>query len=276
MGRKYLRVRNLIKWIYKTYGRNYYFVSNQVLRNHYTPYPVTRGAIYTAIHRAWKMGLLSRKKYFGNSYQYRLTKWAVRYIEEGDRYREDEIWLKLLKYINEFGDIKNREWAESVLAPRLLKRFFPGRKAQDIQPIIDFPEAFEKSISLLENRIRNESVEMTDDFEDQNYFDFITLSLVSNLLDKLYPTEESLFDSEMIILNQMERGKVLDKAINEILHPKQNEIWVTNSNLGSTSPLKLETRFEYGRRPTTKDKERLSKLVSKLRILLNETRKTEA
>ena len=42
------------------------------------------------------MGLLTRRKLFGNRYAYRITEWGIRYVEDGDFYRDDTTRQKLL------------------------------------------------------------------------------------------------------------------------------------------------------------------------------------
>jgi len=69
---------------------------------------------------------------------YRITGWGVRYVEDGHKYRDDEVQLKLLGYIIQYGDTDEKVWAEDVLVPRLLQRFFPGRSAQNINPYVNF------------------------------------------------------------------------------------------------------------------------------------------
>ena len=103
---------------------------------------VTReDAVYIAIHKAWKMNLLSREKLRGHRYQYQITDWGRRYVEEGELFREYEISLMLLDYILRYGPEEDLLRAEVILAPKLLQRFLPGRQAMDIEPIADLHEA---------------------------------------------------------------------------------------------------------------------------------------
>jgi hypothetical protein len=111
--------------------------------------------IYSAVHKSWKMGLLSREKLRGHRYSYRATDWGRRFIDVGEQLREDDIQLKLLNYILRYGPQSDLEWAELALAPRLLQRFIHGRNSMNINPITDLHRAVNGYAVTLGTRIRN-------------------------------------------------------------------------------------------------------------------------
>lgn len=144
-----MRVETLVKWAYRRYEKKP-FTSGFLIRDRtYRIDRFPRNSIYSAVHKSWKMGLLSREKLFGHKYIYRVTDWGRRFIEHGELYREHEILLMLLKYILTYGPKLDLEWAELALAPRLLQRFIHGRNSTDINAITDIHRAVDGYAVLL-------------------------------------------------------------------------------------------------------------------------------
>ncbi len=254
-----MKVRTLIAWIYRHFGRTS-FRSSQVLRDQYSPYPITRNAIYSAVHKCWKMRLLSRTKMLGNCYLYRITDWGVRYVEEGDFYREDDIRIMLLLYIVDSDKKMDKKWAEDTLVPRLLQRFLPGRKAQDIKPFDNLLEIIEKVTLPLEKKIMAETIEPDEQFIIQYLQDVHIILLVYLLMRQLYPKATSPLDYK-----SMKRGirKILNTSIDELSNPpKETTIY---TYLGYDASIGFKPYIEN--RPNSKDLTRLKKVIKTLKQL---------
>lgn len=117
-------LRSFMKWLYRQFGRRSFRTRQVLQRLGYLPYPVSRNAIYIAMHKCWKFELLSRDRFYGHSYIYRISNWGVRYVEEGYRYRKSEMQMKLLGYILEYSDDSEKLWTEEVLATPTPATFF--------------------------------------------------------------------------------------------------------------------------------------------------------
>jgi len=208
------------------------------------------------------MGLLAREKVKGNMYLYRITDWGIRYVEEGCFYREDEIRIKLLSYITRDNKMSEKEWAAEALAPRLLQRFFPGRRAQDIDPYVDLPEATYNASQILKQRIINETIELDDEFAIQCLDDEVILLLVDQLMSQLYPVNYTYLDVEEF---KKQRRTILEESITELRNPPKR---ATIRGLGYDFPIKLKRRPEDDR-PNRKDLEKLDKVIDKLEELIN-------
>ena len=185
-----MKAVTLLKIVHKIFDQRSFTTYNVIkclLRYHI--HPPTRNAIYVAIHRCWKMGLLSRTKFSGRGYIYQITNWGMRYLEKGYLYREDEIRIKLLRYIVDHGDLDDKRWAENVLVPRLLQRFFPGRKAQQIFPSVDIIKVCYQASEILKQRIRDATVlaqqNLDSDIMSLCLRDIWTVILIAELLEQL-------------------------------------------------------------------------------------------
>ena len=254
-----MRVKTLIRWIYRHFGRAG-FQSRHILRDQYSPYPITRNAIYSAVHKCWKMRRLSRTKMGGNLYRYRITDWGVRYVEEGDYYREDDIRIMLLRYITDSDRRIDKEWAEDVLVPRLLQRFLPGRKAQDIRPFINLLEVIENVTLPLENKIMAETIEQDAQFIIQ-YLQDVSIILLSYLLMRqLYPTATSSLDYKSM---KRQIRKMLNESIDALSNPPKER--THHVYLGYEGPIRRKPYIEE--RPNTKDLARLEKVIKTLKKL---------
>ena len=254
-----MKVRTLIGWIYRHFGRAS-FRSSHVLRDQYSPYPITRNAIYSAVHKCWKMRLLSRTKMIGNCYIYRITDWGVRYVEEGDYYREDDIRIMLLCYIVDSDKKMDKEWAEDILVPRLLQRFLPGRKAQDIRPFINLLEVIENVTLPLENKIKAETIEQDEQFIIQYLQDVQIILLAYLLMRQLYPTATSSLDYKSM---KRQIRKILNESIDELSNPPKETI--LHTYLGYEASIGFKPYIED--RPNTKDLARLEKVIKTLKKL---------
>lgn len=181
-------LRSFIQWLYRQFGRRSFRTRQVFQRSKYMLYPVSRNAVYIAMHKCWKFGLLSRKRFYGNSYVYHISDWGVRYVEEGFMYRENEVRIKLLRYIIQHGDEMEKRWAEQVLAPRLLQRFFPGRRAQHIDLGRDLTKAMMNATDTLRHRIQSEAFEPNEELAIECYDDMNIFSSSLLLLRDLYPS----------------------------------------------------------------------------------------
>jgi hypothetical protein len=261
----YVRIKTFIKRIYNKFGKRP-FTSSRVFQDFYTPYEGNISSVYNAVHKCWKMGLLSRKKLWGNKYLYKLTDWGVRYVEDGDSFRRVEIEIKLLSYIIEYGSVVDKKWAEEKLAPRLLQRFFPGRKAQDIDPLIDLSEAAKRVTKTLKTRIKDEAIASNEDFLLESANDGIVLLRITRLLMQLYP--EMMED---IILDMREYRNRIKEVIFESIEELENpQEYFTIRGFGRRGQLRAlpadKPKIEL--RPNPKERERLGEVIEKLYELL--------
>lgn len=103
-------------------------------------------------------------------------------------YRENEVRIKLLRYIIQHGDEMEKRWAEQVLAPRLLQRFFPGRRAQHIDLGRDLTKAMMNATDTLRHRIQSEAFEPNEELAIECYDDMNIFSSSLLLLRDLYPS----------------------------------------------------------------------------------------
>jgi hypothetical protein len=261
-------LRSFIQWLYRQFRRRPFRTKQVLQRMEYMLYPVSRSAIYVAMHKCWKMGLLSREHFYGHSYMYCISNWGVRYVEEGYQYRESEVRIKLLNYILQYGDKSEKQWAEEVLVPRLLQRFFPGRRAQHIEPYVDLPEALLHSAEVLEQRIHSEAFEPDEEFVIECYYDLLILYNVIWLLQQLYGTYDPIITSA-----ELERR--MTEVIDDILfyEPPHRIIIRGFGPSGKTrARLRLKPRSEH--RPNDTDCQKLMDLYHRLRELTSTVDKT--
>ncbi|MCK4953535.1 hypothetical protein KAS14_07105 [Candidatus Bathyarchaeota archaeon] len=261
-----MRVRTFIKFVYKEFGR-IPFTSRQVFKGHYNLYPGSMGAVYNVVHKCWKMGLLRRKKLWGNRYEYWVTDWGVRYVEEGYYFRQNEVWIKLLTYIVKYGDEQEKKWAEKVLAPQLLQRFFPGRKAQSIDPLLDIYEAAENVAETLKTRIKDETIIPDNELVLDRLDDSIILILVGKLMEELHPRVYTPLDFKKIHISLIE---VIHKFLNEVKNPRE---YTTIRHLDThlnRGRMKIRDRLKPNieDRPNPKELAKLEKVKEKLESLL--------
>lgn len=209
------------------------------------------------------MGLLTRRKLFGNRYAYRITKWGIRYVEEGINYRDDTTRQKLLGYIVEYGDAVDREWAKQYLAPQLLRRFLPGKIAQDIELPRDFHEAVSNAAHPLRRRIHEEAIVSGWEFIIEYYRDQAILIQVNRLLQLLHPYEMHPLDTTAL---RNQRILVLDEFIKRLQHPpKSVRIFIPRvSSRDEDRPFTLRLKPRIVTRPTKKEHARLDYIIALL------------
>ena len=179
-----------IRWLSSNFGSSW-FTSSDVV----TILNLDRQHIYADLHKCWKMGLLSRENMRGHKYKYQISNWGMRYAKKGVFHSQDGVYMKLLKYITEYGDQSDKNWAEEIIVPRLMQRFIRGKKKQDIIPYIDIIDAESRSIRVRYNKLRyryvtharhfdskQEGVEELDELQDK-----FALKLIKKLLSQLHP-----------------------------------------------------------------------------------------
>ena len=256
-----MRIRTFIKWAYRRFKRQP-FTSREMLKDHaYYTTRYTAGSVYTAVHKSWKMGLLSREKLRGHRYQYHITDWGRRYVEEGELFREYEIRLMLLDYILRYGPEEDLLWAEGILAPKLLQRFLPGRQAMDIEPIADLHEAVDNYPRTLRMRIQNDVFEEHGELFEDCLIDVEALFSIDDLMRKIHPDIHEPLD-----LEKFERltEETINKSINEIRNPRRyTEIYGYGQD--EKRPIRLKKR--YVTRPNKEDRIRLESLIERLEAL---------
>lgn len=260
-----MRVSSVINWIYTRFGRRE-FRSRDVLKGHYLPYKTSDNTVYTVVHRCWKMGLLTRRKLFGNKYAYRITKWGIRYVKDGINYRDDTTREKLLRYIVDFGDATDREWAKQYLAPQLLRRFLPGKMAQDINLLDDYPEAVGNATHPLRQRIYEEMIVSGWEFITEYYRDQVILVNVNRLLQLLHPNEVPPLDVAAL---RTQRILLLDEFIARLVKPPKSVRIIlpsisTRDDENRPSPIRKKSRVI--KHPTKKERARLDYVLALLAV----------
>ncbi len=233
----------------------------------YTPYSDSLN-VYKLVHRCRKYGLLSREKMSGNMYKYCVSDWGVQYIEEGENFRRDDVLIKLMEYITDGDKEGDKLWAEKVLAPKLLQRFFLGRKVQDIDPLVDLKEAARNAVETLKTRIRDETIIADDEIVNDCLKDVRILYLVRRFFIQMYPEARKLLEFEdlkdrlrYVIWDAMEEMEN-SKKIHTIHH--------------------FETSLDAGRmwakpadkpnievRPNPEDRDKLEKVINKIVEILS-------
>jgi hypothetical protein len=257
-----MRVRSVINWIYSRFGQRE-FRSRDVLKGHYLPYDISDNAVYTAVHRCWKMGLLMRRKLFGNRYAYRITKWGIRYVEDGINYRDDSTREKLLGYIVDYGDAADREWAKQYLAPQLLRRFLPGKIAQDIKLPRDYHEAVSNATHPLHRRIYEELIVSGWEFIIEYYRDQAILVNANRLLQLLHPNEVHSLNTAAL---RIQRILLLDEFIARLQHPPKSVRIIIPfvSSKDEDRPLPIRKKSRVVTHPTKKEQARLDYILALL------------
>jgi hypothetical protein len=236
---------------------------------------MSRNAIYIAIHKCWKRGLLARKRYYGNSYVYHITEWGVRYVEEGFMYRENKVRIKLLRYIIQHGDEMERRWAEQVLAPRLLQRFFPGRRAQHIDPGRDLIKAMMNAADTLRHRIQSEAFEPDEELAIECYEDINIFYSILLLLRDLYPGFYTPQNFERMLQELDKTKQALRGVIDDILlYDPPQRIIIRGFNPSGKPRAHLRTKPRSEHRPNAEDYEKLIDLYLKLSELTGSLYKT--
>jgi hypothetical protein len=245
-----MHVRSVIQWIYMHFVQRK-FRSRDVLKHQYLPFDTSMSGIYTAIHRCWKMGFLTRRKQFGRTYFYRMTERGIRYVEDGHNYRTDTVRLKLLGYIVKYGDEADHDWADKYLAPKLLRRFLPGKIAQDIKLPSAFFDVVMNVTHPLRQRVREEAIFSSWDFLTEYYQDQLILINVHRLCQLLYPEKVNPLNPAVL---RSQRILALDELIDELKHPLKFisvlNPFPTPPTEDRPNPLKLKPKFVP--RPTAK------------------------
>jgi len=241
----------------------------------YMLYPVSRNAIYIAMHKCWKFRLLSRKRFCGNSYIYQISDWGARYVEEGYRYRENEVRMKLLRYILQHGDETEKRWAEQVLAPRLLQRFFPGRRAQHIEPFTDFSKAMMNAADTLRRRIQSEAFEPDEELALECCHDMNVFYNILLLLRLLYPSLYTPLNLEIMIQELNKMKQTMRDVVDDIIFydPPQR---IIIRGFGTSGRMRARPRLKprSEQRPNEEDYEKLLDLYLKLSELADTLYKT--
>jgi hypothetical protein len=217
------------------------------------------------MHKCWKFGLLSRDRFYGHSYIYQVSNWGVRYVEEGYQYRKSEAQMKLLNYILEYGNDSEKRWAEEVLAPQLLQRFFPGRQAQNIDLYVDFHEAVLNATDTLQRRIESEAFEPDEELFIECYNDVLILYAVLQLSRYLHPT---LYTQDDRNITFEEFRKIMRDVIDDIILYDPPSI-ILLRGLGRNGEMyahpRSKPRIEH--RPNDADYEKLLDLYLKMSAL---------
>lgn len=254
-----------MKWLYRHYDQRPFRTRHVFQRMKYQIYPMSRNAIYIALHKCWKFRLLSRKRYYGNSYVYRISDWGVRYVEEGYQYRENEVRLKLLRYIVQYGDEREKRWAEQVLAPRLLQRFFRGRRAQYIDLGRDLTKAMMNAADTLQRRIQSEAFEPDEELAIECYNDMNIFYSSFLLLRDLYPNFYTPQNCEMVIRELDKTKQTMRDVIDDIIMydpPPRIVIHRFNPSGKMRAYIRSKPRAEH--RPNAEDHKKLIDLYLKM------------
>lgn len=241
-------------------------MSRHVFQDYYSPY--TKGSVYLLVHKAYKMNLLERNKLYGNMYEYRVSDWGVRYLEEREEFRNDKIYIKLLGYILKSGDKAEELWAYTSLAPRILRRFLPFKRSQNIDPSGDIHEAALKSIEVLKRRIQDETYIHDEDLYLNSTDDYLSLFYVDMLNRKLFPRSYEPLDFKQL---KEDRTYVIEESLEEIENPPKY-ILIRSFGLSALDKNKLsihlKDRPHTEHKPNRRDRARLQKVVKKLEKLL--------
>lgn len=267
-----MRLRTFIKFVYEKFGERS-FTSSQIFQDHYSLYPNSMDSVYTAVHKCWRMGALKRRKLRGNKYRYWLTTWGVRYATEGYTFRQDRVWTTCLSYVVKYGDSYEKWWAEKVIVPKLLQRFFPGRKAQDIKPRVDLYKAAENVGRTLKMRIKDETIIPDIELHKDRLRDSVILLLVGELMSQLYPDTYTPLNFKEI------RGRifnVLYESIEEAKNPREYVAihrFRTSLERGHMWARPVDTWEQEGRpnieeRPNQEERIRLEQVIKKLGDIL--------
>jgi len=256
-----MKIRSFIKMVYRTFGTRSFKTKSVYKRMFYTVYPISMNAIYIAMHKCWKMGLLSRRRSYGPSYTYYITAWGIRYVTDGYKYRDEIVQLKLLGYITQYGNKDEKVWAEEMLVPRLLQRFLPGRSAQKIIPYVNFSEALDNAPNILRMRIQDEAIEPDDEFPIQCEYDLAILSQTARLMRQLYHN----FNTE---LDFNKFRKSIEDTINEVSTYKPPVCGII-TGLGTPRKMYAESKSKprIERRPNASDYKKIENVCEKLEEL---------
>jgi hypothetical protein len=173
--------------------------------------------------------------------------------------------MKLLNYILEYGNDSEKRWAEEVLAPQLLQRFFPGRQAQNIDLYVDFHEAVLNATDTLQRRIESEAFEPDEELFIECYNDVLILYAVLQLSRYLHPT---LYTQDDRNITFEEFRKIMRDVIDDIILYDPPSI-ILLRGLGRNGEMyahpRSKPRIEH--RPNDADYEKLLDLYLKMSAL---------
>ncbi|MCK4497166.1 MAG: hypothetical protein KAU24_03165 [Candidatus Aenigmarchaeota archaeon] len=148
-----MNYRQFMSWVQKQgkRGRIFFRVRDvaSILR-------ITPNHAATDLHRCWKMGLLNRKKVIdddkgGIFYSYWLSARGRKFLPGHSHDSRYDRFL-LLKFIAKYGDRDNKEYAQVVLIPRILKDISYYHKdkeiGKDISSMLD-KKKFDDKVRIL-------------------------------------------------------------------------------------------------------------------------------
>ena len=132
------------------------------------------------------------------------------------------MYVKLLNYIIESDDNDEKNWAYRKLAPRLLRRFISGKRAQHIDPFYAVKEAAVLSCETLKVRIRDEAIIPDDELLSESFYDYYILYCVDKLMRQIQQDLYTPLDFKDLTSN---RVQVIEESIVELEHPRKYTIF---------------------------------------------------